>query len=385
MSDQRVTVWVQRFKDRPALMLQWIDPDTGRRKSKSAGTADEKKAEKARADLEYELNHGRYQEASRMTWEHFRELFEDEYASGRRERTRINFRNTFDLLEKLCHPGRLRSVTERTVSAFAAGMRQYATRGKAGLQPSTIKVRLQFLHTALAWAVEQKMLPGVPKFPSVKVPKKKPQPVPPESFERLLAKAPDQLVRAYLLTGWLAGLRLAEAFSLEWEATEEAPYLDFGRNRVVLPARFAKAVEDQWVPLDAELRAVLEALPRTDRRVFPLRGPNGRALTVNGVCRLVRSLAKKAGVKLSMHSLRKGFGCWYAGKVPAQVLQKLMRHGDIKTTMAYYANVDEAVEEAISNRQRNSLRNIPGENPVDATEGKDASSSRPSTNVCGGL
>src|SRR5262249_39054623 len=161
----------------------------------------------------------------------------------------------------------------------------------------------------------------------------------------------DQLVRAYLLTGWLAGLRLAEAFSLEWEATEEAPYLDFGRNRVVLPARFAKAVEDQWVPLDAELRAVLEALPRTDSRAFPLRGPNGRALTVNSVSRLVRSLAKKAGVKLSMHSLRKGFGCWYAGKVPAQVLQKLMRHGDIKTTMAFYANVDDVVEEAISNRQ----------------------------------
>ena len=27
MSDKRVTVWVQRFKDRPHLMLQWIDPD----------------------------------------------------------------------------------------------------------------------------------------------------------------------------------------------------------------------------------------------------------------------------------------------------------------------------------------------------------------------
>ena len=66
MTEKRVTVWVQRCKDRPALMLQWIDPDTNRRKSKSAGTADEKEAEKARADLEYELNHGRYQEASRL-------------------------------------------------------------------------------------------------------------------------------------------------------------------------------------------------------------------------------------------------------------------------------------------------------------------------------
>src|SRR5262249_35354697 len=48
MANQRVTVWVQRFRDRPTLMLQWIDPDTGRRKSKSAETADEKEAEQKR-------------------------------------------------------------------------------------------------------------------------------------------------------------------------------------------------------------------------------------------------------------------------------------------------------------------------------------------------
>jgi hypothetical protein len=39
-------------------MLQWIDLESGRRKSRSAGTDNEKDAEKARADLEYELNHG---------------------------------------------------------------------------------------------------------------------------------------------------------------------------------------------------------------------------------------------------------------------------------------------------------------------------------------
>src|SRR5262245_52011516 len=69
MPEKRVTVWVQRFNDRAHLVLQWTDPDTGRRKSKSAGTADEGEAERKRADLEYELNHGRYVEASRMNWE----------------------------------------------------------------------------------------------------------------------------------------------------------------------------------------------------------------------------------------------------------------------------------------------------------------------------
>ena len=66
-----------------------------------------------------------------------------------------------------------------------------------------------------------------------------------------------------------------------------------------------------------------------------------------------------------MHKLRKGFGCRYAGRVPAQVLQKLMRHSNIAITMTYYANVDAAVEEAVLGPQRNGLRN---NQPIAATE-----------------
>jgi hypothetical protein len=96
----------------------------------------------------------------------------------------------------------------------------------------------------------------------------------------------------------------------------------------------------------------------------------------------VRDLARKAGVRLSIHTLRKGFGCRYAGKVPAQVLQKLMRHGNIKTTMDYYANVDDAVMEAVLGAGCSAARNgdcnqppRPG-GPEDATTYPD-SPSRP--------
>ena len=89
--------------------------------------------------------------------------------------------------------------------------------------------------------------------------------------------------------------------------------------------------------------------------------PGGHPLPLPTAAALIKSqriirLARRAGVKLTMHALRKGFGCYYAGKVPAQVLQKLVRHGDIKTTMAYDANVDQAAEDAVRDRQRNSSR-----------------------------
>jgi len=49
-----------------------------------------------------------------------------------------------------------------------------------------------------------------------------------------------------------------------------------------------------------------------------------------------------------------------------------MRHSNIKITMDYYANIDEAVEEAILGMQRNSLRD---------SSKKESADSRPSVNT----
>ena len=179
---------------------------------RAAKIADDKEAEDARADLEYELNHGRYQEASRMTWERFRELFETEFVASRRDNTRRNYSVMMDLFERVCNPKTLRAITERTISAFVAGLRKLPGYANDTMLPSTIKVRVQFLHTAMRWAADQKLIPECPRFPSIKVPKKKPQSVPTESVEKMLLKTGDDLaLHAFLLCGWLAGLRLNEA------------------------------------------------------------------------------------------------------------------------------------------------------------------------------
>jgi integrase len=61
-------------------------------------------------------------------------------------------------------------------------------------------------------------------------------------------------------------------------------------------------------------------------------------------------MAKQAGVKLSMHRLRKGFGCRVAkqlGKGNAPILHALMRHSSMQITMDYYASVDDVLQDAI--------------------------------------
>src|SRR5262249_37720384 len=109
MSDtnsKRIVVGVQPFSDRPFPLLPWPEPVTGQRKSRSAQTNNPIEAEKKRADLEYELNHGLYLEPSRMTWERFRQLFEAEYVAGLRPETRRLHGYVLNLFEELCRPGR---------------------------------------------------------------------------------------------------------------------------------------------------------------------------------------------------------------------------------------------------------------------------------------
>jgi integrase len=133
--------------------------------------------------------------------------------------------------------------------------------------------------------------------------------------------------------------------------SEEWPWLDFPGDRIVLPAHFVKVNEDQWIPLHPALRAALAALPDLGDRVFPFRSRStGQPLTPNGVTNDVIHMAKKAGVKLSMHRLRKGFGCRVAaqlGRGNAQVLHRLMRHSTMQMSMDFYVNVDNVLHDSI--------------------------------------
>src|SRR5262249_35632363 len=107
-------------------------------------------------------------------------------------------------------------------------------------------------------------------------------------------------------------------------------------------------------------------------KVFRFEARDGHPISPTAIGERVIRLAKKAGVKMTMHSLRKGFGCRYAAKVPAQILQRLMRHANISLTMTFYANVDAAVEEAVLGPQCNTARNTEAQNSDNAARGPDA-------------
>jgi integrase len=336
VSEKRINVWVQRFKDRPTLVLQWIDPETGRRKSKSAGTSDPAKAEDARSDWEYELNHGLAQEPSKMSWEDFRKMYEEEKLTGTREATRKKAGHVFDAFAELAHPRTLGTISERTLSKYAVALRE------KGFKPATIQGHLAYLRAALRWAANQRLIPSAPKVAMPKVPKKKIiRKIVAEEFERLLAVAPDECWAALLQTAWYTGMRRNEMLDLTWHSDGGTPWVDFCQSRIWIPAAYNKSDADQWVPLHPELAAVLKARRQGRGKLFPLSN------SPREVSRKFTKLARKAGLKISLHDLRRSFGSRYAAVVPAPVLQRLMRHADIKTTLTFYADVDGVLDEAI--------------------------------------
>lgn len=351
----KVKVWVQRMNDRPNLVLQWTDPLTGKRKSKSAETADPKEAADKAKDLEYELRHGKYAEPSKVAWSEFRKIYRADVLPGLRPRSREKVETVFTVFEAITTPTKMAVIDARSITRFVSGMRaRILPKGKVGLAPITQHNYLTALKTALEWAVTQGFLAEVPPFPEIHVPKKKPQPIPAEAFERLLEAAPDDQWRAFLLCGWYAGLRLSEANQLRRSPSDEWPWLDLDADRIILPAAFVKAAEDQWVPLHATLRDAILELPEQSDRVFELRSRatrnQGQLLTRSGISTIVGDFARAAGVRLSMHKLRKGFGCRVAsklGKGNAPILHRLMRHSSMQVTMDYYSSVDDVLHKAM--------------------------------------
>ena len=125
------------------------------------------------------------------------------------------------------------------------------------------------------------------------------------------------------------------------------------RPKLRIPRECEKGNENRTLPLTPDFAAFLLATPAAERhgRVFkPMvaDGVAGYDLAGRTIC-LIGELARvpvhthpRTGkVKFaSAHDLRRSYGNRWAKKTMPAVLQKLMRHSDISTTMGYYVDLD---------------------------------------------
>ena len=383
MSDE-IKVSVVEFGTRPFYMLRWTDPMTGRVKTQSSkvkrGDAKQrKKAQQAAGALKEKLEAGTYHAPSKITWEAFRKRYQNEVLDGLKASTASKVDGIFNGLEDVLNPKRLTDLTEQRLSHYQRVLREQ------GRSEHTIKSYLAHVGAALNWAVRMKMMAKAPRIDRPKRAKDsklmKGRPIAGEEFDRLLAAVPKVLAsrtrgkhplsaspevveswRHFLRGLWLSGLRLSEALDLWWDS-DTGLSVDLTGNRPMLriPGDCQKSGQDQLLPMAPEFAEFLLAIPDADRhgRVFrPIaRRRHRETLEWQVVSRVICRFGEAAGIKVSTktrtdrktgktvevvkfasaHDLRRSFGERWATKVMPVVLQALMRHASIDTTLKYYA------------------------------------------------
>ena len=369
MSDEKIRVTVCRYPDRANLVLRFIDPVTGKQKTKTAGTPDEADAIKEAGKWEDELRTGRYQAPSRLTWKEFRKRHTAERLSAMPESTQTAYRVALDHLQRIINPDLLAKLTAQAISRFQADAR------KQGMKATTLARHLRHIKASLRWGERQGLMA---KAPTIEMPKlakgqslAKHRPVTAEEFDRLLlavvkVRPADAPAWQRLLTGlWLSGLRLGEAVALDWN--EGAFVFDtMGKHPTFrIEAEGQKSRRSEIVPVTPDFAEwILAETPEGQRagRVFPLTDPKtGKPYSVLTVGPVVSAIGRKAGVVVGMtekvtqedgrlvretvklfagaHDLRRAFCTRWAMKVKTPVLQRLARHAHISTTMGYYVNL----------------------------------------------
>jgi hypothetical protein len=101
------------------------------------------------------------------------------------------------------------------------------------------------------------------------------------------------------------------------------------------------ALHSRWASVEKGVRRGRWGTPPISRFIVP---PDNEGTNV-GWLRFRR--LREAGLPTDAGELSERTVSRYAAVVPAPVLQRLMRHSDIKTTLGFYANVDDVLDDAI--------------------------------------
>ena len=357
-------------------------------------------AEKLATLWEADLNNGLDQGKNAISWQQFRIRYEDEVIPSLAEKSALKINTVFNAVERILPrvaKGRLDDLNARTLSVFQAELRN----GKRA--ETTIGSYLAHLKAALGWAHDQGMIPQVPKIKRPQRAKKggrgrrtKGRPITAEEFDRLKAKIPaalgdwrrlkremarqtrrnkgiavrktsvDSILvevnpavveswRHYMTGLWLSGLRLTESLQLYWDRPDRlCVELNSRRPMLRIPAEFEKGHRDRLLPITPDFADFLLQTPEADRRgrVFRPLMPSGNPASSHQAGRMLALIGELARVVVytnpqtgkikhaSAHDLRRSFGTRWAKRVMPAVLQKLMRHESIDTTVGYYVDLD---------------------------------------------
>lgn len=249
---------------------------------------------------------------------------------------------------------RLDEATPESVSAFQSLLRS------SGLKETSIATNLRTLRAALNWGQSVGLCGKV----RVNVPRRgrretamRGRPVTEAELKRMLREARNERPHDHywwrrLMRGlYLSGLRLGEALILHWDHGSFIVDLAGKHPRFRIWSEGEKGRKDRLLPMTPDFAKWLLRTPEDQRRgrVFPV-----PYKYLRNVGKVISAIGKRAEVLANpsthkyatAHDLRRSFGTRWSSRVKPAVLQLLMRHEDITTTMKFYVaqNADDLAE-----------------------------------------
>lgn len=356
---EKMGVGVRGVKESDKFIVMWLDPDRQLRQEriKLLGKPGKKLADRRAEQITASLTLGTYEDKNTARWDSVRKEFESKFVSEKSAATQAMYKETLDLLETLCKPAMIRSITNKTVDDFRTGLRDRRGR-KKGTKNSAANINkhLRHLRRALRWAYKREYLKKLPEIEFVREPEKEPVYMTPEHFQDIYQHCDSARYpaggdrpyttadwwRALMVTGIMTGMRITEMLMLPWEDV----HLDNGY--LVVRHGIAKAKRDDTIPLHPfaidHLRKLIDL-----GETFVFNWPLGKRALFDEWHRIQRA----AGIDLpcnethehtdachayGFHSLKKACGTLNAAKLPEAVLNAFMRHATIETTRKYYRN-----------------------------------------------
>ena len=350
--------------------MQYRDPVTGNKRRKSTGTTIKRDAERIAGKWETDIKAGRDQSLGNLQWESFRDRFEQQHLPSLKKTTERKYIGILNTMETFRKPRQIRHVTTEFLTQYQQYLR------KEGRAEATIKGHLQHIRSALQWGVDNGYLEKAPKLPRIKRAKAqkmmKGRPILLEEFERMLAATSKVILTPntstsnkerepdveripswkFLLRGlWLSGLRLGEAMDLHWTDNNCIRVDLSGKHPMFkIPGDKEKGATDRTLAMTPDFAELLLAVPKGERNGFVFNpapmNRSGPRLTSYSVGQRISEIGEAAGVIVatksdkvsyaSAHDLRRSFGTRWATKVMPVVLQELMRHSSIATTLRFY-------------------------------------------------
>ena len=330
-----------KLREKPGryIQLYYIDPLTRKEVTRSAKTVTRSEAYKAAALWEAELA-AKGPSNGPLHWDSFRIRFEREHLSQLEPRSRHSYSNAMNRFEQLIgHPVDVKNISGSTLSEFLSKL--------SAVSGSRVTVAniMRHVKSALNWGHKIGLLATMPKFIMPRMPKQSlmhGRPITDAEFKRFLS-ACNKFENAdswrFLLRGlWCSGLRISEAVKLSWDSEPILVDLDGSRFPRLIIREQKSGKQEIW-PMPPEFAELLGSVPMKERtgKVFKIGSEPGRIVSKIGEASKIRVNGSKF---VSAHDLRRTFGTRWSFKVRPIILQRLMRHANITTTLKYYVDQD---------------------------------------------